>query len=55
MGIRHTGHTQFGYVLCISGAQHLMMQGVVFRLELADFLIPHHQHLLQNVVAVLQG
>ena len=55
MEIRYTGHYQLEPVLCMYGAQHLMMQGMVVRLELADFLIPHHQHLLQDVVAVLQG
>ena len=46
MEIGYTGRNQFDCVLCVFGAQHLMMQGVVFCLELADFLIPHHQHLL---------
>ncbi len=55
MEARYMGHKQFQYDICVFDAQHLMMQGMVFRFELADFLIPHHQHLLQDVIAVLQG
>ena len=48
-----TKHTQMSNV--VSHQRHLVMRRVVLCFVLANFLIPHHQNLLQYVVAVFNS